>query len=295
MLIAIFPLLLMGGGLFFCCRSTGFSIDKITSRLTYNTIWETEPLSLKQREFLTQNVLSQKFYHLTSGSQCYAFISEDREYILKFFKMQSLFPKGWLNSFPLSLLQTFGFKHEASNQLFSERIFASYKDAYESLREETGLLYIHLNKTSEFISTVTLIDSKGKSYSLNLDSVEFVVQRRAQKIYDRFNELIKKENYEDLKMCIRSFLQLIAARCEKGFVDQRLSIRNHFGFIGNKAIQIDCASLTRDSSMKYPLNFRNEILQAAERLDSWARGDYPEATLFIQEEAQTIINHSLCG
>jgi hypothetical protein len=291
-LLAAFPLVLMGGGLFFCCRNSGFSIDKITSRLDFNYGREVEPLSKKQREFLTQNIFSQKFYYFSSGHQYYGFISEDREYILKFFKMKNLFPKDWLDIFPFSILQRLGFKSTTSNKLFSERIFENYKAAYESLREETGLVYIHLNKTREFTSNVTLIDSKGKKYFLNLDNVEFVLQHRAQKIYEYLNELVKEKNYEDLKKCIRSFLLLIATRCEKGFVDRDLSIRNNFGCVGNKAIQLDCATLTKDSSMKYPLNFRNEVLQAAEQLGVWARENYAEATLIIQEEAQKIINHS---
>src|ERR1700690_2519160 len=96
-----FPLLLMGGGLFFCCRTTGFSLDKIASHLSYNPEWEVEALTERQREVLVQKVFSQAYYYLASGNQCYAFISEDRQYVLKFFKMQNLFPKGWLNSFPL--------------------------------------------------------------------------------------------------------------------------------------------------------------------------------------------------
>lgn len=292
LLLCLFPLLLMGGGLLFITHNPGFSVDKIMSRLPYNQNWEIDSITEKQREVLTQEVFPQKYYYLAAGNQCYAFISEDRKYILKFFKMQSLFPKGWLNSFPLSLFQKFGFKNEASNQLFSERIFASYKDAYQFLREETGMLYIHLNKSREFKSTVTLIDNKGKKYHVDLDTVEFVVQKRAQKIFEHLSELVAEEKYEELRTSIRSFLQLIAARCEKGFVDQNLSIRNNFGFAGNTAIQFDCATLTRDSSMKYPLNFRHEVMQVAERLDLWAQENCPEMTLFIQEEAQRIINHS---
>ena len=285
-----FPLLLMGGGIFFCCHTSGFSLDKITSHLSYNPEWEIESPFEGLKELLIQHVFPQTYYYLASGNQCYAFISEDRKYVLKFFKMQNLFPKGWLNSLPLFLLQRFGFKHDMGNRLFSERIFASYKDAYESLRNETGLLYIHLNKNREFKSKVTLIDYKGKKTILDLDTIEFVVQERAQKIYDRFHQLIYDKKTEDLKACIRSFLQLIAMRCEKGFVEHNLSIRNNFGFIENKAIQFDCATLTRDSSMKYPLNFRQEVMEAAERLDQWARDNYPDITLFIQEEAQHIIN-----
>ncbi len=291
--LSLFPLLLMGGGMFFCCKSPGFSIDKITSRLSYNATWEVEPLHENQRQLIIEKVLPQKYYYLGSGKQCYTFISEDREYILKFFKMQNLFPKGGLSGFPLSLVQHMGFKLEKNNQLFSERIFASYKDAYENLGEETGILYIHLNKNNEFKSKVILIDAMGKKYHLNIDSVEFVIQRNARKIYEHLESLAQQEKYEDLRSSIRSFLNLIASRCEKGFVDENLSIRNNFGFVGGtRAIQFDCATLTRDSSMKYPLNFRKEILQVAERMDDWARENYPDASLIIQEEAEKIILQS---
>ncbi len=286
-LFALFPLLLMAGGLFFINRNTGFSVDKILSHLDYNENWEIEPLSALEHELLVKSVFPQKYYYLAAGNQCYAFISEDRKYVLKFFKMQSLFPKGWMN-----LWNKFGFKNETNNQLFSERIFASYKDAYESLREETGLLYIHFNKSREFKSKVTLIDNKGKRHLIDLDTVEFVVQKKVQKIFDYLNDLIEEEKYDEVRASIHSFLKLIAVRCEKGFVDQDLSIRNNFGFVDNSAIQFDCATLTQDSSMKYPLNFRNEIMQVAERLDFWAQENCPEVSFFIQEEAQRIINHS---
>ncbi len=286
------PLLLMAGGLFFCCRSTGFSIDKISSNLSYNEVWETTPLTQREQEHLLQEVLSQTYYYLASGNQCYAFISDDRQYVLKFFKMQNLFPKNWLKGLPLSLLQRLGFINEENNLLFSERIFACYKDAYESLPELTGLLYIHFNKTRDLKSKVKLIDNKGKKYLLDLDRVEFVVQRRAQKIFEYLGDLHRAEKDDELKSAISSFLKLIALRCEKGFADQDLKIRNNFGFVGNAAIQIDCATLTRDSSMKYPLNFRQEVMQVAECLDGWARDYRPELTLYIQEEAQRIINDS---
>jgi hypothetical protein len=285
-LLFIYPLLLMGGGLFYITRSSGFSIHKIISRLDYNKEWEIDAITDRQREMLIREVFPQTYYYLASGNQCYAFISEDRRYVLKFFKMQNLFPKEWVNNFP-----QLDFKKTHNKQLISERIFASYLDAYESLREETGLVYLHFNKSREFKSVVTLIDNKGKKHLLDLDTVEFVVQKRAQKIFDHFYDLLRGGNFEEIRSSIRSFLQLIALRCEKGFVDHDLSIRNNFGFVGTRAIQFDCATLTRDSSMKYPLNFRREVMQVAEHLDIWARDNCPEISLFIQEEAQRIINH----
>lgn len=288
--MAVFPLLIMGSGFFFMTRSTGFGIEKIVSRLDYNPSWETITLSERQRELLTQEVFSQKYYYLGAGNHCYAFISEDRKYVLKFFKMQHLLPKGWLNGFPVSLFQKFGIKNETGHRLFAERIFTGYKAAYESLQEETGMLYIHLNKSCEFRTMVTLIDNKGKKYPVDIDSFEFIVQKSARKIFEHFTNLLDEGKNDDLRASINSFLQLIASRCEKGFSDPDLSIRNNFGFIGNSAIQFDCATLTEDSSMKYPLNFRHEVMQVVERLNQWANENCPEITIFIQEEAQRIVN-----
>lgn len=279
----------MGGGLFYCCRSGGFSPEKISSRLPYNPDWEIEALTEEQRRLFTGKIFAQNYYYLSSGRNCYAFISEDREYILKFFKNKSLFPKDVLGGF----LQKLGLKNEMVHQLFSERIYANYIDAYESLREESGLLYLHLNKTDGLRSVVTLIDGKGNKIPLQVDKVEYVVQKSAKRIYDHLNALVKEKNEEGLMDSIRSFLHLIARRCEKGFVDQDFNLSHDFGFVGNKAIQFDCASLAKDNSMKFFHNFRNELMQAAERLDDWAEEMYPEASFFIQDEAQRLINQKI--
>lgn len=279
----------MGGGLLFCCRSGGFNPEKISSRLPYNPDWEIEALSEEQRRLFTGQIFAQDYYYLSSGTNCYAFISEDREYILKFFKIKGLLPKDLLGGILLKL----GLKNQAVHQLLSERIFASYRDAYESLRNESGLLYLHLNKTDGLRSIVNLVDGKGNKIPLNLDKVEYVVQKNAKRVFDHLNALVREKDDEGLKESIRSFLKLIATRCEKGFVDQDFNLSHDFGFIGNKAIQFDCASLTKDSSMKFFHNFRNEVLLAAERLNDWAEEMCPEASFFIQDEAQKLINQKI--
>lgn len=291
LLIPLFPLMLMGGGLFFCYHNTGFSLDKITSTLNYDEKWEMEPLTIGQREQLFTHVFSQTYYHLASGKLCYAFVSQDRQFVIKFFKMRHL-SNFWLDGFAFPFTQKFGFKKKESAQFMIERIFESYKNAYQSMRKETGLLYLHFNKVRELKAKITLIDSKGKKYLVDLDKVEFVVQKQADKVIDHLNHLLREKKFEDLYDSIHSLLKLIAVRCEKGFADHHIGIRSHFGFVGNTAIQIDCATLTRDSSMKYPLNFRQELMHVAELLNVWAQAHYPEMTLFIQQEAQKIINNS---
>jgi hypothetical protein len=290
--IVLFPLILMAGGLYFCTHQQGFSVDKITSRLSYNEAWETPSLSYEQREYLQQQVFPQTFYYLASGKHCYAFVSEDQKYVLKFFKMQNLMPKDLLQDFPSSLIDKLKNGGGVEEQLLLDRMFLSYKATYEHLRQEAGLIFIHFNKTHDLQSHVTLVDGKGKKYEINLDLFEFVVQYKAEKIYERLHSLVNGGNEEKARKALRSFFQLIALRCEKGFVDQDISIRNNYGFIGDMAVQVDCGTLLQDKSMSYPVNFRSEIMHVAERLDLWALQSHPELSLLVQEEAQRVINES---
>lgn len=282
----------MWGGIFFCFQNTGFRVSKISSKIGYNENWEIPPPSREHTDFLLHDVFPQTYYYLGSGNQCYAFISEDRMFVLKFFKTQNLFKNLGIGKNFLSFFSKFVRKSDPSQQLVFERIFTSYKEAYQELSEETGLLYVHFNKTQDLKTKVCLIDNRGKKCLVNLDSTGFVVQRRAQKIFERVSELARQQQWEEARQSFRVFFELIAARCKKGFADQNLRIRNNFGFLSGKAIQIDCGTLTRDSSMKYPSNFREEIMHVAQRLDQWAQEISPDLCLLIQEEAQRIINHS---
>ncbi|MBS0607499.1 MAG: hypothetical protein JSR57_11165, partial [Verrucomicrobia bacterium] len=38
-LVMMLPLVILGAGLAFCCRTQGFNIEKISSKLTYNEMW----------------------------------------------------------------------------------------------------------------------------------------------------------------------------------------------------------------------------------------------------------------
>lgn len=286
------PFFCLMGGLYLCFHGTGFNVHKVSSKLTYNEDWETSSLSREENDLLIHHVFPQTYYYLGTGNQCYAFVSEDRQYVLKFFKMQNLCHSNGMQSSPFSLFSRIRSREHHGNQLLFERIFTSYMDAFATLKEETGLLFVHLNKTTDLKTKVSLIGNDGRKHVVDLDATEFVVQRRAEKIFERLNALKGQSQSEEAKELVHSFFQLIASRSQKGFTDPKLSIRNNFGFIGSRAIQFDCGTLARDSSMKYPYNFRKEIMSVAERLDEWAQSNAPEMSLLIQQEAQAVINHS---
>lgn len=284
------PLLLLAVGLPFCFRHRGFSVDKISSKLEYKESWEVEPFLQQEQESLCKQVFSQPFYYLGAGKQCYAFVSEDQHYVLKFFKMHHLMPKNWLNAFPFSLFENYRFNQVDKKKQLLDETFDSFKLAYEHLKHETGLVYIHLNKSRYLKTKVNLIDRNGKNFSIDLDSKEFVLQRKAIPLYSHL--LVLTENNEDQRIhqCIRSLLKVVVARCRAGFGDRGIGVRHNYGFIDDQAVIIDCGQFVPDETLAFPHNFHREILRVTEALDLWAHKNCPELIPIIQEEAQQLMN-----
>ncbi len=289
-LVILFPLVILGIGLTYCCRWQGFNVEKISSKLTYNEMWSVPPLNQEEIHYFVTNVFSQPFYYLGSGEQCYVFQSEDGQFVLKFFKMHRLLPKDWLNDFPFSLLENYCFNNVEKRKQLIHEVFSSIKASYNYLQDKTGLLFIHLNKTRDLKVKATLFDKRGKKYLVDLDSKEFFLQRKAVRIYDYLVNLMKQGEEERVHICIRSLFQIVIARCEEGFVDLDIGVRNNYGFIEDKPVIIDCGSLVPDDAIKQPHHYQREILRIAEAMDHWAQTHYTELVPIIQDEAHFAIN-----
>lgn len=289
-LLILSPLILMGIGFLFCCCSQGFNVEKISSKLTYNEAWGVPPLNQEEAGCFVEHVFSQPFHYLAAGKQCYAFCSEDGKFVLKFFKMHQLLPKVWLNDFPFSLFENYRFNHVEKRKQLIQGIFSSIKASYDFLQEETGLLFIHLNKTRDLKKKLTLFDKGGKKFVVDLDTKEFILQKRAVKVYDHLVQLMQNGEEERVHQSIRSLLKIVVSRCKKGFIDLDVGVRNNYGFIGDEAVLIDCGSLFLDEEIKQPHQYQREILRIAELMDHWGQTHYPELVPIIQSEAHFAIN-----
>ena len=293
LLLTLFPILLMGVGFYCCSYKRGFNIRNISSKLAYNEKWESFALAKSEEERIVCEVFSQVFYYLGSGNQCYMFASEDGKYVIKFFKMHKLLPKKWLRDFPFSLFEDYRLKHVEKKENLLENMFESLKICYEHLRRESGLVYLHLNKTRHLRTKLTIVSGDGKQHLIDLDSIEFVIQYKAQKLCDYLLTLKEKGKENEVHQAVRDFLELIAIRSKKGYGDQDASMRNSIGFVNDQAIFIDCCHLFADDSLKSSHYFQTEILCAAEKMSHWAEQFYPDLCLILQEEAQYVIDKYL--
>ncbi len=205
---------------------SSFSLEEISSSLSYNPKWGMDPIS-------EENVFDQKYTFLSEGAQVYAFESEDSKYVIKFFKMHRFTPS-WSDYLCPKLVQ-----RRAKNLNW---VFNGYRIAFDEFKEDTGLVYIHLNKTDNLHKTILIVDKEGKEHLVNLDQTEFVIQRKAELI---FSYLKKLNDPKEVQKAVASLLELVQRRIDKGYVDRDKAVSQNYGFIDGRPIHLDVGRLYR--------------------------------------------------
>jgi len=277
----------------FCEKKTdGFTIAFIHSDLTYDPAWETKSIS-KETEAELEKVFTQKFRYLGCGGQSFVFVSEDKEYVIKFFKHRHFRkPYSLLLNIPLPGILELSRLYKLNKALFKlTRDFSSYKLAYEELQEEAGLIYIHLNKGTHLNRSLNIIDKIGIEHEIDLDKIEFVVQRRADLLYPRIDELMQRGDIHGAKQALHAVLDVIVTRCKKGIFDEDPRIHNNLGLFGQRAIFIDIGRFVRDEKRTFPSVYINDLkIIIGKRLRPWLERDHPQLITYLDEEINKLEN-----
>ncbi len=150
-----------------------------------------------------------------------------------------------------------------------DRDFTSYKIAYERLREESGLLYLHLNKTKHLNLYVTIVDKLGIAHYLDLNDLEFIVQYKADLAFTRLKSLICDQRLEQGKEAIDSMLSLVICRYQRGIYDEDPRLHCNLGFMGEKAMLIDIGRLRLDPNRIEQKVYSEDIKRMTHKLKEW--------------------------
>lgn len=265
----------------FCHKQTaGFTCEKIRSDLSYDSRWEvaTPPEELGS----IRAALKQPFTYLGKGAQSYVFASEDGHYVLKFFRVAHISTPLWMRHLP------FNKEKVAVREAKRAKDFESYKLAYEHLKEETGLLYIHLNKTTSLLPRTTLVDKIGIAHTIELDEMEFLLQKRARPFYPFLEEKMGNNDKEAVKVGLKSLLQVLHTRRACGLADKDPDLETNFGFLQEKPIQFDIGRFQRGGLEKRGENLRNEVIRITDDLKHWLEARDPSLASYLWEEIQNI-------
>lgn len=233
-----------------CHKATdGFLIGHVQSNLPHRIEWETKR---GEEELL---ILSQKFHYVGKGAQTYVLASEDAKYILKLFK----------------------FHHLGSKQHELNALFQSYKLAFEEAKEETGLLAVHLNPSSDLKGKISLVDRLGIVHKIDADSTHFILQKRAELLLPTLQKLRVRGDLQDAKEALTSLLNLGRELEKRKLFDSDAHLTKNYGFIGKTPILLDCGNLSKESSL-YKLK--------AGALRSWLGKEWPELSAWFEKECK---------
>jgi hypothetical protein len=271
-------------------RNKSFSLEAISAQIPFNPQWEGRVLSNNEEQEVAK-ALSQSYHYLGSGGQCFSFVSNDDKYVIKFIKQKAFEIPIWMNHFPLPfLIYWLREKKLEKREAKRNRVFNAFKCSFDLLPEETGLLYVHLNQTHHLKKTLPFCDALGKTHLLNLDELEFVIQKKADLAYNTLNSLMEKRDPEGAKLAIDQLLTLNVRLYQQGFWNRDPNFRSNCGFIETGAIVIDVGRIIYSEKIKKPKKYKQEFLKTTSKFRFDISTQYPELLSYFDQTVAKIIN-----
>jgi len=188
----------------------GFKVKKIQISTLAREEWDVKS-DITHDEL--SHILSQPFIYLDRGMQSYVFVSLDGEYVIKFFRITS---------------------EEKIGRLFNASVLA-----YTKAKEETGLVFLHLNETKNQFPKLRIRGPLGQRFKIPLDRYRFAIQKKAKKFRASLLSAYQSSDAQEMKQRIDSFVGLLRSRIEKGIRNGDPSLSRNFAFLGNQAVEID--------------------------------------------------------
>ncbi|MGR3952489.1 MAG: hypothetical protein QRY74_06340 [Chlamydia sp.] len=271
-------------------RGEGFRLYKIQEQVVYNPKWDLE-ISPKEKEN-AKKIVQQKFRYLGHGFQCYAFESDDGQYVIKFFRYQRL----RLPKFLMSLPDFPFFSDWRENRILNlgkrrDDLLRACKTSWKHAKKETALLYMQLNaQKSPTFAPTTIIDLLGNEHTINLDEFQFMLQKKALHIKPTITSLMISGDILSAKKRISQIFQLLLHCAQHGIwdTDGALIRKNNLGFLGNRAIYIDGGKLHYLQKPRTKMSFEKDLARLY-ALQSWLKKEHPALeTHFLETKIKTV-------
>lgn len=196
--------------------------------------------------------LNQHFQYLGHGKQMVAFESSDGKYVLKLFNPMRPQKKGWYKQ--LKFWKRYSSLNWISREWFQKdqrlkKLFTRHQLAYEYLKDETGLVFVHLNPSKRVCHYIHATDNRGQIQILDLNKTPFVLQEKAILVPQYLQSLLHENKREEANLAVAKLLTLFEKRLEVGITDRIQTMGNNYGFVGTRPIQIDVGRIRFDPDL----------------------------------------------
>lgn len=270
-------------------RADGFTVENIHSNHPFNPNWEVHATKADIEQ--ANEILKQPFHYLGRGFQCYAFESEDGKYVLKFIRHQRLRLSNFLKTLPdIGAFKKIKEKKRADFEKRSRYLFNGLKVGFDHARDETALIFVHLNKTENQHGKVKITDKENTAYEIDLNAVEFILQRKAVHIKPTLEKLMADGKVAEAEKRIDQIFDLLVHCAKRGILDTdgALIRKNNLGFLDDHAIYIDTGKLQVKEDIKRKDRFVKD-LKRLYLLEKWLGEKYPVLRDYFVEKKKSVI------
>ncbi|HEY2811289.1 MAG TPA: hypothetical protein VGJ00_07885 [Rhabdochlamydiaceae bacterium] len=260
---------------FFACAEEQTTLSMANTR-PFEPRWEGRALSQETEKRLTE-ALNQEYRYLNAGVQSVALISKDGKYVLKFFKEEPFSPPLEEGKVTIPFLSQWNKEQKRKKrEVKRDQIFTAYKTAGDRFYKETGMLYVHFNKTDYLDKTLTWQDALGRNYRVALDDCDFVVERRAEPLHLHLRALLEKGKGDEAGYAVRDLLNLHRVFYAKGMRNRDIEFTNNYGFVEEKPVLFDVGRLLPCLGQEGKEKYQKKLNAFLPAFRSWIVAFYPQ-------------------
>jgi hypothetical protein len=234
--------------------------------------------------------MNQTFRYLSRGHQCYAFASEDGEYVIKIPRTDRYRLPFWVRALPFPSYREKKREDIGRREAF---LLESFQISFDELRDQTALLAMHLSKTEDEGRTVRIVDRLGRSHELPLYNTAFILQRKKRILMDVFQDALRSGKREVACQALDAFLAVVSERARKGILNKDPSFIRNFGFDGTKAFQIDIGSFYRRKGIVGREAYCKSIRETMAPVRDWLADLDPSMLQLVDEKLERLYREPL--
>lgn len=221
----------------------GFNLSRTYTSLPKEALQTSDPS--------VSSLLHQTYTYLGRGHQCYAFGSEDGKYVIKLPRYDRYRLSFFLRSCPFSSIKPYREMIRTDIEKRQQFLLKSFRLAFDELRDETALVYLHLHRTEHLQNSLVIKDRLGRVYQLNPNRTAFILQEKKPIMMASFQERLQVGDRKGAEEILDAFLDVVSTRSQKGIYNKDPSFLRNFGWEKGKGIQIDIGSFYRKSDQPF--------------------------------------------
>lgn len=263
----------------FCHKQTdGFAVCKIRTAL------DSEIINSKIDIDSLRSILEQPLSYIGRGGQCYAFATLDNKYVVKLLKYNNNYPRIWLKLFPFPLgLEEYRQKKLQIKQRKLEGEYRSYQIAFNELKDETGIIYFHLQKKTLPPIKLQIRDKLGIHHTLPADEYQFYVQKKGTPFYAGIEKVLSTNGIEGVKPLLDEVVQYLIKRCEKKITDKDDGMHRNFAFFEGTPFQIDIGQFSYSESLNSKEGYKEDLFFFTKDFQRWLEKTNSSLAKYFQD------------